>query len=431
MNDDRDWGAYVRLSHNQHTTFYLERAEANATPDPDAFNYLQREWANVETALARVYQGQSWNDVLRFMMAVERYLHLQGRWNEAAKQVAHALDALKHLQARWTFYAGLIEDEQGNYSNAERLYRDSLALAQSASAISIKADALRRLGWLVQMRGEQKTAETNYQEAVKLHNHINDPFGEARDLRQLGILYLQQGNLNAAEQKLKECLKLTKDAIEWDARHLQAGAWLDLGQIALRKENLEEAHKNFTSALTYAESGEDRLLLADIHFYMGQLAEEHDELGEAAQQYQKRLLLAEEIGDHRGEASALIALGTLDQELQQYDKAQAKYEKALSVGDPQNKAIAKMQLGMLARLQGKYTAAETHFQKALKDFKVLNLLQEACETLYQLGTLAYQFEKDSQARDYYNKALDLGTQANLPADKQEMIRYALKVLPKI
>jgi len=477
MSEDVDWGAHVRGTHSRYVARYLAHAKAHPETSRFDFDALEDERTNILRAMDRAYCEERWESVLIFLSALKEYLHLQGHWREAAKRADHAIEAAGHLQdataqVRWTFYAGLIRSELGEYEQAESYYQKSLDRAQAIGEMAIQAEVWRRLGWLAHVRGERDAAEARYQRALELHRQNGEHQGEARDRRQLALLALEEGKLGCAERLLRTSLALVEEGADWETQQLQAGAWLDLGRIALRQGRLDEASQCLERARRYADTGEDRLLLADIDFHLAALAEGRGRFQDATRQYRKRLDLAQETGDRRGQASALIALGTLvlqqTEVLQQtdYDRARCYYDKALGVGDRHNQAVATVQLGTLAYLQGNYEEAAAHLQEALSTFEDLDcqqemaachqqlglvaqarrrwqeagehyqtsldirvrleLFHEAAQSLYQLGTLAQQLNRPDVAKRYYEQAFGMGEEVGF--SKLSMIRQALESL---
>jgi tetratricopeptide (TPR) repeat protein len=422
----------------------------------------------------RAYCGERWESLLSFLSALKEYLYLQGHWREAARRADHAIEAARHLQdptaqARWTFYAGLIQGELGEYEEAESYYRKSLDQAQAIGETAIQAEVWRRLGWLAHARGERGAAKVRYKRALELHRQNGEHQGEARDRRQLALVALEEGKLGCAERLLRTSLALVEKGADWETQQLQAGAWLDLGRIALRQGRLDEARRCLERARRNAGSGEDRLLLADIDFHLAALAEERGEFEEAARLYRERLDLAKETGDRRGQASVLIALGTVAlrrtpaPQQTDYDQARHYYDKALEVGDNHNQAVAMVQLGTLVYLQANHEEAAAYLQEALSTFQdlgcqqeiaachqqlglvaqalgqwrqagehyqaslnirlELGLFHEAIQSLYQLGTLAQHLNQPGVARRYYEQAFDMGERvgsSDLPVIRQAL-----------
>jgi len=471
MNENRDWGAYVQHTHNNYVLRYLTYTKEHPQVSKLDFDALEVEHPTILTAMTRAYQEEQWKFVLDFMSGLKEYLYLQGHWGEAAQRVGNALKAAEHLQnkkawAHWKFYIGLIQDGRGEYEDAASCYQQSIDTAQDEGELVIQAEAWRRLGWLAHARGERDAAKKQYQRALKLHCQIGDRPGQARDRRQLGILAMDRADFDEAERCLQTSLSLVEGGDDWETRRLQAGAWLDLGRVALQQGRLNEACRRLERAQGYAGAEEDRLLLADIHFHLAILAEEQGDLQEAEDEYQARLKLAKEVGDRWGESSALISLGTLALQQGNYDEAQVRYERVLEAGERHNQAVATVQLGTLAYLQGEYGQALDHLHEALNMFQALNRRQEvascrqqlglvaqamrrwreaeehyqisldirlelelphdAVQSLYQLGTLAQQRGQREKARDYYQQALDKGEQVGF--SRLPMIRQALENL---
>jgi tetratricopeptide (TPR) repeat protein len=468
-----DWAVYVRRTHSKYVSRYLAQAKAHAQTSQADFEALEAERVNILTAMDRAHQETRWEPVLDFMNALAAYLHLRGRWRDAAQQVGLALAAARCLpdvdaQARWLFYAGLIQDELGNYEPAEADYRQSLALAESRGLTGLQAEVWRRRGWLAQVQGDGLAAEEQYRRAVELHHRAGDDLGQARDWYQFSLLALEQNCYDQARQYVRTSLGLVEGETTPEAQRLQAGGQLILGRLDLRQGQREQARQHLERALVLGAAAQDRLVQADAHFHLGLLAEEERDFQGAEQQYQGRLELAREAGDRRGEASALLALGTLQLVRSGYqsgyEEARGYYEQALAIRDRHNQAAARAQLGSLSYLQQDYPQAKAFLQEALETFRELNsqqdmagchqqlglvaqtvgqwpqaaehyqaslrlrltlgLFHEAVQSFYQLGTLAQQLRQYQVAQRYYQQALEMGERVGFP--DLAMIREALK-----
>jgi tetratricopeptide (TPR) repeat protein len=283
---------------------------------PRSFTTCRNLYENAQGSLQWCYAAREWQLVLDLAEQLRSFLHLDGRWQDASKCAAYAMEGARKLHqasvlTHWMYYAGLIQDELGEYQEAERYYHESLRLAEAQGDWSTQGEASRRLGWLAHVRGERDKAEGYYRRALELHSQVNDPQGQARDWRQLGILAMQAGEFEQAQQYLQFSLNKVEGETDPEARQLQAGVWLDLGRIALRRDQLDEAQQQLERALVPAQAAQDRLLLGVIYFHQAVLAEKRGDLQKAQRQYAAHLDLARRAGDSRGQASSFIALGQL------------------------------------------------------------------------------------------------------------------------
>jgi tetratricopeptide (TPR) repeat protein len=423
MSESPDVLAFYQASNLRAAETRLKLVRANCR---DYALLDTRYFQNALVSLKWCRDTGRWDLVLKFMNALERFLQLQGHWQAAREHVAYALEAAQQLRdngalARWRYYAGLVQDELGDYEQAERDYQTSLELARSEGETGLQAEALRRLGWLAQVCGDQSVAEERYRQAIELHRRADDPLGQARDWRQLGILVMQAGEFDQARQHFQSSLDLVEGRTDEDARRVQAGVQLDLGRMALRQDRLQQAQQHLDRALAYAEQAQDRLLMGDVRFYQALLAEKQGDLQAAERKYQERLDLSKLAQDMRGQASSLIALGTLALRWSNYGEARQCYEEALKVGDRHDRAVATIQLGTLAYLQQDYGQAETYLQQALNTFLELNRQQEAAGCHQQFGLVAQATERWQQAAEHYQASLDIRLKCGLLAEAVESL----------
>ena len=418
------------------------------------------------------YGNQHWDMVLDFMRVLKDFLHLQGYLRKAEDLSLYAIEAAKQLQqdqADWVFYAGLMQDEQGKYQEAERYYQPGLAIAQTEKNITLQAEIMRRWGWVAHAQGKRGIAKERYDEAIALHNRAGDDLGEARSWRHLALLAIDAGCYQDAQNHLQKSLSLAKGHTTREAQRVQAGVLLDLGRIAWNQGRLAEAKEHLGQALAYSRQAQDQLLEADIQFQIEILAEAHKkDFAEAAKPYLKRLRLAEAANDRRAQATALIALGNLALQHAKYDKAKEYYERLAKFDDrlnkaramaqlgtlayqekdyqqaaadltealtifsqlerPQEQAICHHQLGLVAQAMNLWSEAETHFQRSLAIRQDLGLLNEVFSSVYHLGRLAQQQGFRETAIRYYQEALAIGEQAAINPANLDPIRQVLEKL---
>jgi tetratricopeptide (TPR) repeat protein len=101
----------------------------------------------------------------------------------------------------------------------------------------------------------------------------------------------------------------------------------------------------------------------------------------------------------------------LDIAVQQHDEATLRQyaplaeETALRDGHILHQASAHRAWGVLHRLQGEYTAAETRLNQALELFQGLETRWQIGRTLFELAEVALGRADPAGARDYFSRAL--------------------------
>jgi len=201
----------------------------------------------------------------------------------------------------------------------------------------------------------------------------------------------------------------------------QAGWILQLGILAYRLGDYDEAARQYQRSLDIAERLGNEAGMADGYLNLGILAQERGDYDEAARQYQRALDFRERLGDEAGMADAYHNLGTLAQARRDYDEAARQYQRALDIferlGNQAGMATSYHQLGILAQFQRVYDEAARQYQRALDIFERLGNQADMAASYHQLGRLAKERGDYDEAARYYQRALDikerLGNQAGM------------------
>jgi tetratricopeptide (TPR) repeat protein len=127
------------------------------------------------------------------------------------------------------FYLALIDESNGNLSDAEQFYGAAI------DSWPDYAEALTALGTLLSMRGEYEQAQTKLERAVSL-----DP-DSALALANLAYVYLAQERTTKAETRFRQALEQRPDYVF---------ARVNLGYIFMLTERYEEAVDQFRYALS-------------------------------------------------------------------------------------------------------------------------------------------------------------------------------------
>ncbi|PZA05977.1 MULTISPECIES: tetratricopeptide repeat protein [unclassified Meiothermus] len=151
---------------------------------------------------------------VRFLMAGEEVRHLGALGNRAVAlaelgqgegafaEVLEAIGERKALRARVCLNLGVVRERQGDPQEAERLYRESLALAQGN--LEAMGRAWNNLGALYHRQGRLAEAKAAYQEALRLAKAGQEWVLTAAVLANLAELEGERASLEEAIALLEE-----------------------------------------------------------------------------------------------------------------------------------------------------------------------------------------------------------------------------------
>ncbi|MDX1995750.1 MAG: tetratricopeptide repeat protein [bacterium] len=187
-------------------------------------------------------------------------------------------------------------------------------------------------------------------------------------------------------------------------QHKQAEAYLGFG-------GYQQAQRLYRSSLVAAEQLADAPSMALSMNALGDVAYALNEYEKARELYQDSLALYRKIDDQSGVARALNSLGNIAYDMGDHDVAKRLYQQSLTIA----REIGG-QWGMAGSvsktdtsISEKTNAVRTQEQLAitLQELSEQDNKQGMAETLYRMGTIAYELKKYLEARRYFQRCLGL------------------------
>ncbi len=262
--------------------------------------------------------------------------------------------------------AGLKHHQQGRFAEAERIYRQILAIN------SRHAGSLHLLGMLAHQMGRQDEATQLIRAAIGI-----EP-GQAAYHCNLGTILQTQGQLD-------ESAAAYLQAIERNPR--LAEAHMNLGTVRQTQGSIQEAAACFRNALALRPD------LAEAAMNLGNILQDEGRLAEAAASHEQALAA------RPGFAEAHYNLGNVRHTQQLLGEAAACYERALELKP--GLAEAHYALGNTRQAQNDLAAAEACFHRALA------LRPTYAEAHYNLACVLQQQGRIFDALPYFQQAVDL------------------------
>jgi tetratricopeptide (TPR) repeat protein len=294
---------------------------------------------------------------------------------------------------------------QGDLDSADRLCREALALAGQLADTRWTAMCHERLASVTADRGEYEAAWRGYRTAIDLARELHDEIIEARCYQGFGAVALAKGNddeagrysrgaLNIcspgrlrrlqmiinARRELAELARARGDART--AAHLAqiepAGAddleqvagqsELQIGRVALRREDLEGAEAAFERARRSAERSRDLVMRKDCYLHLGLIFQRRGALSQAQESYQQYINLADDMGDRPGIVTCYHQMGELAEARGDWLGAAGWHERALKlaaeIGKPRLLAEAHLRLAQTGMARGDLEAADASYRRS-------------------------------------------------------------------
>ena len=224
-----------------------------------------------------------------------------------------------------------------NFSEAERLYTEHIAVAKKYNFSQLEANAYCRLGIIAYELQKFETADDRYKQALYIFLELGDNDSIAKTYHELGMV--------------ATALEKFDDAKNWHKKALD---------INLKMDNKASA------AITYHELG-------NATMKQGQVTMKQSELYAAKDWYEKALAIKREIDNTSSSTAATChQLGMVEYELGNLDNAEVHYKEAqsieLSLHNEHEEAKALHELGRIEEKRKKFDTAEEYYKRALAIF---------------------------------------------------------------
>ncbi len=230
---------------------------------------------------------------------------------------------------QWDRAAAISHRMLAHFSDKARLYRDLSSLDfRKAQTYAEQNDEVNTLRWL-------DLATQAAKESLALDR-------TAEVLTILGELQTARGELDEAETFLRESIDLEPSV----------GAWADLGDLLMRKEQSREAVSAFESAQKLDPAS------PQVRWRLGRALEMADRPEEA------RMVYEDAITTDADDAMAHALLGNMMMEAQAYEDAAPHLERALQLG--MESAQLLLQIGFIAVSRGNFDQARAYLDQSLR-----------------------------------------------------------------
>lgn len=356
-------------------------------------------------------------------------------WQRCQRCLAHAqicAELIKQAEVKsiqstsLLLKAGRYLLERAQYSQAESLYRQALAMRERVLGQEHPdvAESLNDLGELYDHQGKYSEAESLYQRALAIREQALGPQDPkvAESLNNLGELYSHRGKYNEAESLYQRALAIREQVL--GSQHPKVAESLnDLGLLYYHQSKYAQAEPLYQRALAIREQtlGPQHPDVARSLNNLGGLYYRRGKYAQAEPLYQRALAIREQtLGPlHPDVATSLNNLALLYYHQAKYTQAEPLNQRALAIREqvlgPFHPTLA-ITLNHLARLyakQGRFLEAEALYQRdlAITEQALGSHHSDVAITLNDLGQLYADQERYAEAETIYQRALSMQQQA--------------------
>jgi len=402
-----DWG-----EHQKAVEFYMKSLEICR----NAGEMQCQGDALINLGIVHMYWGQH-------QKAVELYdkaLQIRRKLGDQRK-VGHTLVNL-----------GIVYGNLGQYQKAAESYDKALQILRKVGDVPSEGRTLQNLAFVFMAWGQYQKAEESYNKGLQIFRKGGDVQAEGRTLTALGGVYAACGQYQKAvgyyEQALQICSRLGD--IRTQGQTLTA-----LGMMYAVWGQYQKAVEFYEKSMTIYKKTQDQQSEGQTLHHLGIVYAAWGQYQKAAQYYDKALAYCRKVGDVPTEGATVLDMGKVQVQAGDYDAALASFQKGLDIrikiGEPvwmPQKLIGDLylergemekaerllkeannlsSLGRLYLAKSELAAAKDHYGRLLKSAETSRNADDLFTARTGLGLVHEQLRDDSQAAEYYRKAIDL------------------------
>jgi CHAT domain-containing protein/Tfp pilus assembly protein PilF len=294
-------------------------------------------------------------------------------------------------------------------------YKQAISVCQIAHEIGARIDdktgvarALNTIGAVHGLLGEFDEAMRFHRESLAISEASRNRAGIAKALRGTGMVNRQRGDSRAALEDYRRSLAINEEL--GDAREISAV----LSSIAIIFEtqgNSEQALTTYKRSLALSESTGDKRGLARTLHNVGLLLANQGSYVEAMESYRRSLAISESIGEKTGMAHTLLNMASMhswQNHQQAMDHAKKSLAIAQELGNKVVIAAALRVLGDIHGLGGDYRQALAYLQKSLTMQRSMKDGADIHNTLHSIGEAYLGAGNDMLALAFFRKSLTAG-----------------------
>ncbi len=307
----------LEMARRAHAAYYLaqaEQAEKEQGGEQQAawLEWLEREHENMRAALQWLLEQKEPEDLekaLRLAGALWWFWSLRGYVSEGRSWLKRALERSEQAgsaaRAKTLSSAGMLALNQDDYSQAEVLCRQSLALFEELGDRQGMATALYRLGLAAWLQGNQTAARALQEQSLALYREVDDRRGTADPLLILSDLAFAEGDYSRAYTQVEESLGIFRELDDqWGVAYVlpRLARVLTVQGEVVRARTLVEECLAVSREIHYKEG------IGDALSFLGRIQLQQGETAAARALAEDSLLIFRSVGDRRGTGRALCLL---------------------------------------------------------------------------------------------------------------------------
>lgn len=365
---------------------------------------------------------------LRYLTRAVRFHHdnynLERTLALASRVEAHPLsDSMLRLKAKHT-RAKMLKSS-GRLSESAALYKECVHHAEELKSEHETVTMRLELADAYRMLSQLDAAEDELLQVQDLPAAQANPSLKGSLLRKLGMLLDTRGDVGRAEAAFREALQL---ALEHGAQDAIASSHGNLGLSLANRGSNEEALEHLRQAIEVCERSGNTWYLGASNTNMGMLLNQAGRPEQAESYLRRALAIHATTGNARGRTIACYNLANTMLDLQRLDEAEKLFREvmtvAVEVGDASIYAQAQSSVGFIIYRRGDKAAGLAMIQQALDGHRRTGNRRSEGRLLARLGGIQLEAGNHADAETLLRQACTLHEEVedgtNLPISLFEL-----------
>ena len=305
----------------------------------------------------------------------------------------------------------------GDFSASKKAYETAQAAGTQLADKHCLAQAIRGVGIIDSIQGNNADAIQHYEESLALAKEIGDKTLIAGALRSIGIYYVEVGNDDSAVDYFQQTLAIAE---ELGDNKISLPTLLNLGVVSVDNGDFSQGLRYYTKMLAIKELQGSPDLLASTFNNIAIVYDYQGDTRQALEYYEKSMKIRQEMGDKANIANLLNNMGD-DRLLGDVDRALEYNRKSLAIaeeiGDKSLIGRAFGTIGSAYRKKGDYDQALEYATKAIQVAREINDPEMLNGQLRKVALIYYlkgDYDKTLQdAREVADRARHLNSRQDL------------------